>query len=111
MLYGFDPEGERARLRGKNPSELYVRRTAYYATLQKRRRSSLAGAASGEYAQLLLATRGNMDAALRDQAARDRERRLRALTRRVLLGNAKRVFDGRARSVRPRPRPRGGLSA
>lgn len=74
-----------------------MRRTAYYATLQKRRRSSLAGAASGEYAQLLLATRGNMDAALRDRAARDRERRLRALTKRVLLGAVGRVFDALTR--------------
>jgi len=94
VLYGFDPEGERLRLKSKKASELYVRRTAYYATIQKRRRSSLAGSASGEYAQLLLATRGNMDAALRDQAARDRERKLRALTRRVLLRNAGLAFGG-----------------
>lgn len=29
VLYGFDPDGERARLRSKKASELYVRRTAY----------------------------------------------------------------------------------
>lgn len=79
----FDDWSGRVHTRlSKTPNATFKRREGYFSALQKRRPNSLIEG-SGEYARLLLEITGSADSALRDKLWRIREKRLKALTKRV----------------------------